>query len=300
MNNHHIKNKKSSYILTAIITVVIFAVMLYSANNPLIFYKLSHRINNDFDTSQDFVKFFDVGQGDSALIYSNGYSALIDVGEYFTANDLAKSLYDSNVFTLNAVLISHLHSDHVSALPHITKLFKIENLIMPIISDDSIISAQNGKETAVQNGSKFYFAKQGTHFNIGEFEITILSAFEDFEENNRSLFVMAKIGGIKFLFTGDAQKSAERQLLNENLNLDCDVLKVAHHGSQTSTSKNFLRATTPDYAVISVGANNEYSHPSIQALTAIKEQNATIYRTDQCGDITFNIENGKIIVNTEK
>ena len=297
MNNHP-KNIKTSYVLTAIITVVIFAVMLYSSYNPLIFY--GFRSNKDFDTTKDFVRFFDVGQGDSALIYSNGYSALIDVGEYVTANDLSKSLFDCNIKSLDVVLISHLHTDHVSALPQIAQIFEIENLIMPKIFDDSIITAQNGKDTAVRQGSKFYFAKQGTHFNVGEFEITILSAFEDFEENNRSVFAMAEIDGVKFLFTGDAQKSAELLLLKENLNLDCDVLKVAHHGSNTSTSKNFLRATTPDYAVISVGENNEYRHPHSQTLDSIEAQKATIYRTDQCGDITFYLENGKITVNTEK
>ena len=298
--NKNFNKRRNSLILTAIITVVIFAVLLYAIFNPLGFYKTTHPAVS-FDTSQDFVRFYDVGQGDCALIYSNGYSAVIDVGMPNTANSIGEDLYDCNITELDVLLISHLHSDHVGALPEFAKNLKIQNLIMPTVSDKSIVTAKNGKNSAIEKGSKYYDAKQGMNFNIGEFEITLLSNFEDkSNENNRSVFVMARIGETKFLFTGDAEAKTERKLLDENLNIDCDILKVSHHGSNTSSTKAFLAATTPEYAVISVGEDNIYGHPHDQTIQKLTNADAQIYRTDQSGDITFYIEDNKINVKTEK
>ena len=292
--------RKNSITIIALLTIILSAVLIFSLRYPD---KLQRFINasTKFDTTQDFIKFMDVGQGDSALIYSNGYSAIIDLGMHSSSNDISTDLANCNIYEIDAILISHLHSDHIGALPNIAKSYKIKNLIMPEIFEDSILAAKSGKETALNKGTAFYNAVQGLNFNIGEFEITLLSDFSDkSNENNRSVFAMVKIGDIDFLFTGDAEESAEKLLLNENLNIDCDVLKVSHHGSDSSSCQEFLKAVTPEYAVISVGEDNIYSHPHNATIESLKNIGAKTYRTDQNGDVTFYVENGDLKITTEK
>ena len=297
MKNSKKSKRQSLYILSAILCIILFAVCIYFILNPTAAQKIS---DGGFDTSRDFVKFMDVGQGDSALIYSNGYSAVIDVGLPTSVADIYNDLSKCNIKEIDAVVISHLHSDHIGALEKMAEDYTVKNLITPEILSSSITAAKNSRKLITGYGSAFYNAVQGMNFKIGEFEITLLGCFDDKKnENNRSVFMIAEIDGIKFLFTGDAETVAENYLLEEKLNLDCDVLKVSHHGSNTSSSMKFLRAVTPEYAVISVGENNMYSHPHKQTLDALKQVNAKTYRTDEQGDITFNVDNGKIIVETE-
>ena len=301
MMKHNKAKRRSLYIALACLCVVSFIVVICFVLNPLADDELHKSLNSNFDTTKDFVKFMDVGQGDSALIYSNGYSAVIDMGTPTVAAEIYSDLSDCHIKEIDAVLISHLHSDHIGALQKVAEICTVKNLIMPEILSSSLAAATNSKNFIVGCGGGFYNAVQGLNFKIGDFEITVLGFLDDKKnENNRSLFTVAEIDGIKFLFTGDAETKAEKYLLNENLNIDCDVLKVSHHGSDTGTTKEFLEQTTPDYAVISVGEGNMYSHPHKETLDLLENYNAKIYRTDEQGDITFEIKDSKISVNTEK
>ena len=300
MTNSKNKISKIIKILAAVLCIAVFAVTLYLTANPIVWKRFLGSLKPQFDTTRDFVKFMDVGQGDSALIYSNGYSAVIDLGLPNAAMDICYDLADCDIETIDAVLVSHLHSDHIGSLQKVAETFKIKNLIMPEILKTSIAAAQNGKNFVTSNGSAFYNARQGINFNIGEFEITILGCFDDKKnENNRSIFAVAQIDGMKFMFTGDAEEKAEKQLLSENLNLDCDVLKVSHHGSNTATSKAFLKALSPRYAVVSVDEDNTYSHPHKETICSLENSQVKVFRTDIDGDVTFNVEDGKISVATE-
>ena len=111
---------------------------------------------------------------------------------------------------------------------------------------------------------------------------------------------MAEIDDVKFLFTGDGEKLAESELLKRTTDIDCDVLKVGHHGSSSSTNYEFLSYAKPEYAVVSSGAGNDYGHPHIETMKALEGVNAKIYRTDTKGDISFFVDDGKIEIITEK
>lgn len=296
MNKYRTQKRRNSIIVCTIICIVAFALLLTFSQNALL-----GRVSAGLPRDADFIKFVDVGQGDCAIIYSNGYCAVVDVGEPEEATTVNKALKDYGIVDIDALIISHLHSDHVGALPEIAELYPIQNLFMPKIYNKSIITAKIGKETAVQNGAAFYEVDRGINFQIGEFEITILSDYDgNLEENDRSVFVMAEIDNTKILFTGDAETKTENKLLEDNINIDCDILKVSHHGSNTSSSERFLSEATPDYAVISVGKGNSYSHPHTETLKSLKKCGAKILRTDNNGDIIFDFTDDNIELKTEK
>ena len=255
----------------------------------------------DFDKTQDFVKIMDVGQADAALIYSNGCSAVIDAGLTSSADDISADLKGADIKDIDALLITHLHMDHAGALAKIAMSFPIDNLIIPNrdSSAEAMPTVNEAEKRVVAEKGKVFTATEGMNFNIGEFEVTLLAYFPDAtKENDRSIITMAKIGDKKFLFTGDAEKAAD--VLAEKLNIDCDVLKVGHHGSNSSSTAAFLKAASPKYAAISVGKDNMYSHPSNKTIVALKNCGAEVYRTDKNGDISFYVENGNIRVETEK
>lgn len=257
----------------------------------------------DFDKTQDFVKIMDVGQADAALIYLNGCSAVIDAGLTSSADDISADLKGADIKDIDALLITHLHMDHAGALAKIAMSFPIDNLIIPNrdSSAEAMPTVNEAEKRVVAEKGKVFTATEGMNFNIGEFEVTLLAYFPDAtKENDRSIITMAKIGDKKFLFTGDAEKATEADVLAEKLNIDCDVLKVGHHGSNSSSTAAFLKAASPKYAAISVGKDNMYSHPSNKTIVALKNCGAEVYRTDKNGDISFYVENGNIRVETEK
>lgn len=255
------------------------------------------------DGASDFIRFYDVGQGDCALIYSNGKTALIDTGDTETAYDICNTLKKDGIKTIDALLITHYHTDHTGGLSDIVERFTVNNLILPEMSKtkEKIDYAKYVRQSVLAEDGEVFSAVKGMHFNVGEFEITVIGYYPELDdENDKSIFVMAEINGKKFLFTGDAGNAAEKKLLADSINFDCDVLKVGHHGSGTSTSKNFLLKATPEYAVISVGLGNQYSHPHEQALSRLETAGAKVYRTDLDGTLTFLVEGENIRIETEK
>ncbi len=252
-------------------------------------------------TEDDFVRFMDVGQGDSILISSNGYNALIDFGNQSDfGSELLNSLRSYGINRLDCVFLSHYDTDHVGGGSKIIGAIETKYAVLPELDDRSDNGFTNFQYALEESKTEIYTAKLGTVINIGDFEITVLAYNRDAENSNdKSVVLMAEIFGKKFLFTGDAGKAVEQQMLGDKINVDCDVYKAAHHGSRNSNSKEFIEAASPDYAVFSVGASNSYGHPHTEVTENLEGVGAKIYRTDKSGDITFKIENGKITVETE-
>lgn len=295
------KKRRLIALLFGLICFVVFASLFIGNWDGLFADSFSNR-NSDFH-SDDFVKFIDVGQGDSTLICSDGYSAIIDAGISDTASDICAELDDSGVDTLDVMVLTHLDNDHIGGAKRVIEIYKPKNLILPEISVESegLATAHLVIGKVTDYGGNIYTATAGMNFEIGDFKATVLAHFsEQDKENNRSIVMMAEIDKIKFLFTGDIEKKAEAELLNEGLNLKCDVLKVAHHGSNSSSGDDFLEASKPKYAVISVGKDNIYKMPNSKVLSNLQYYGANIYRTDINGDIVFYVNDGEITVKTFK
>ena len=297
------KNKSLKYIAAA---ALLAAAVFITAFSRGVFGEELQQVCNSasaFNASVDFVKITDVGQAESILIYSNGCSAIIDVGTEDCAESIIEDLDAARIKSIDALIVTHLHTDHAGALPELARRKTVDNLIIPEIYDEAEAAGavKTAKKTVTANGGNAYTAVQGMNFKIGEFTVTVLAYYDDMQdENNKSVIVMAELDGVKFLFTGDAGSKTEKAMIAEGINIDCDVLKVGHHGSSTSTSKEFLDKATPDYAAISVGENNIYAHPSESVVETLKESGTQILRTDTDGDITFFVENGEIKIETEK
>ncbi len=293
-----VKKRKIITVITAVLCIVVFTVLLFYARDPYLF--SGQNSGGKVNFQDDFIKFMDVGQGDGAIIYSDGYCAVIDLGETVAAKAVLADLNRLNVKQIDMFIASHYHTDHIGAFSEISKKYKIKNMLGPEITKYNLNAAKTAKESVLKQGGSFYQGIYGLNFMVGEFKITVLGYCDTIDENDRSLYIMAEIDGKKFLFTGDGEQLAEEKLLDRTLNIDCDILKVAHHGSKNGTGCEFLQYAKPEYAVISSGEGNEYGHPHIETTKALEKINAKIYRTDTVGDITFYVDDGEIEIITER
>lgn len=251
----------------------------------------------------NYVEFINVGQGDCALIASKGKYCLIDTGTAESYPKIKKELDGKGIKNIDIIIISHYHADHTGSLQDIVNNYNVANLIFPPEYPDTTVSNDvlYAKKECIAEDGEFYVAKTGQRIEIGDFELTVLLQTGDFsEENNRSLCIMAKIFDKKFFFTGDAEMSEESLLLEQGYNIDCDVLKVPHHGGRTSSTQKFLDECKPEYAVISCAAKNQYSHPHKETLKRLKKAKTKIYYTKNKGSVTFVYDNNKLSVVTEK
>lgn len=259
---------------------------------------------NNLDSDEMKVHFIDVGQGDSIFIeLPNTKTMLIDAAENEYADRITNYIYSCGYNTLDYVVVTHPHSDHTAdmvavRMSDVIGAFNVENVILSPATHTTK-SYTNMLKAIDDSGAKVKIGVAGTEiFSDGDLSAVVIAPVtEDYSDlNNSSVMVMLTYGSRKFLFTGDAENSEENTITAD---IDCDVLKVGHHGSSTSTSRAFLTAASPEYAVISCGMGNSYGHPHIETLDRLKGAGVKIYRTDLQGDIIMTCDGEKITVNVD-
>lgn len=260
-------------LLVLIISITVFSGCLTKSTAPT-------QINESFNGIK--VHYINVGQGDSILVQVNNKNLLIDAGPEDASEKLLSYLSKQNIKKLDYVVATHPHEDHIGGMTSIIKKYKIGKFYAPKKTTDTK-TFEKMIDTLSDKKMKINVAKAGVTLDLGnnascEMIAPNKSSYESL--NNYSAVIMIKYGSSKFLFMGDAEKLSEKEILASKKDILCDVLKVGHHGSNSATSKDFLSAVSPSIAVISCGKNNDYGHPHKQTLSALKEKNIKVYRTD--------------------
>ena len=253
------------------------------------------------------VHYIDVGQGDCELVECDGQYMLIDAGENGHETEVINYLKSYNIQKLDYVVASHQHSDHIGSMAEVLEEFEVKNIIMPKLTKSQTPTNSTYKDFAntvkelKASGTKVIEAKPGSSYTLGDGEFEILGPVTNDAEslNDMSVVIRFVHGQNSFLFTGDAEKEEENEILEKGYNLDSDVLKVGHHGSSSSSGKKFLDAVTPEICVISCGEDNSYGHPHKEVTKRIAKYTDETYRTDICGSIVITSDGKTLDVDYE-
>ncbi len=300
-------DKKPRIKLTTLLFVAVSVIVLYQSNfkkPDSVPVQSTDSFENGYHetyTAENCLRldFIDVGQGDSTLIESpGGKFMLIDTGTNQSSRKMCDYLESRGVSEIEYLIFTHPHEDHIGGGVSAVENFSVKNVLMTKKSANSatyerlidallLIKEQNGTKITAPAVSDVY------EFDGAEFEILSADGDND-DSNNSSIVLRLTYGDCSFMFTGDAEKKIEKNIISSGKDISCVLLKCGHHGSSTSNCEEFIKAVYPSAAVISCGLDNSYGHPHTETISRLNDIGARIFRTDELGDIVFECDGEKL------
>lgn len=237
------------------------------------------------ENSSFAVHYIDVGQADAALVLCDGRAMLIDGGNSEDSSLIYTYLKKLSVSHLDYIVCTHAHEGHVGGLSGALNYATVGTALSPVTDYDSRVFRSFANNLAKQNVS-ITVPAAGQSFSLGSSTVSVLGPITKADDiNNSSIILRIVYGETSFLFSGDAEREEEQDVLSAGYALESTVLKIGHHGSDSSTSYVWLRQVMPKYAVISVGSGNTYGHPTEAVLSRLRDADVKTYRTDMQGDV---------------
>lgn len=254
------------------------------------------------DISDLTVHFIDVGQGDCALIQTSAGNMLIDAGTFDSRRNILEYIDKLGIKEFEYAIFTHPHEDHIGAAKTLLEKYEFKNVIMP----DAVHTTPTFDYTisAIEKeGCNVFEAVAGTTYTLGDAKIDILAPdtyYDRNDLNNMSVVCKLTYHKVSFLFMGDAEEESEDSIRYHGYDIDADILKVAHHGSSTSSTAPFIYNVSPSVAVISAGRDNDYGHPHREIRQLLNSLNIETYITFDVGNIIVTTDGNKYDVKTEK
>lgn len=233
------------------------------------------------------VHYIDVGQGDATLIKCGSHAMLIDGGNNNKGTTVQLYLKKQGVESLDYVIGTHPDADHIGGLDVIVYKYNCDTVIMPDYEKDTK-TYQELVDVIHDKNMKITYPVVGEQYALGEAKFTIIAPNSNSyggNANDYSVAILLEYGKNRFLFTGDAEEASEAEMLMNGIDISADVYKVAHHGSRSASTQEFLNAVHPKYAVISCGEGNSYGHPHAEVLNRLRSMGVEVFRTDEQGSI---------------
>lgn len=306
----NVKSGRGKKVIGIIIFIVVIVLSYYfetskiddnnHANDTNLELKIEHK---EYTQGELILTMIDVGQADSFLLMQDGKTALIDCGTRSTGKDVVKYLNSIGVSKLDYVFGTHPHDDHMGGMYDVITNIEVGKIVIPEVESGAVTSNWYMKlmDEIQKNGYQVKNPEVDDIYQLGEAQMKVIGPMSKFPDNinNYSTVLKVSFGEMDIIMTGDAEKEVEEEILASKENIDAEILKVGHHGSNTSTTDEFLDAIDPEYALISAGIGNKHEHPTKTTMKKLKKQDIEVYRTDESGTVTAIITHDSVKFDSE-
>ncbi len=303
----YFNNRRRAKIICIILVVglIIDALCLFGITSWRNIFSFTGIADSVKQQDSNFVVYYlDAGQSDCSIVICDDEVLMIDSGTVNQVNNIRTNLSMLEIDTIDYLLITHQHDDHMGGAAEIINHYSVSNILMPKLSEDNAVISMtydNLINAISENKVTPISISYGDSFMLGSALVEIFSPMKQYDNiNNMSVVTKITYENTSFLFTGDSEKEIEKQLLRVGADISADVLKVGHHGSNTSSTDNFLSAVNPDYAIISSGFDNSFGHPNDNVIERFEKIGIIPYITSINGHITVTSDGNKVTVIPEE